>query len=120
MHITACAPWETSLGRPSQAYIASSFAQSASRGAQHALQNCPVLIGEYDLLCVGQASPCLRQHLLLVLIHVDGVRPGRFGLRVRVNLSRAKAARIVSCIVGVITSSGSITAEQGAKKEVRH
>mmetsp|Transcript_14021 Transcript_14021/g.37874 ORF Transcript_14021/g.37874 Transcript_14021/m.37874 type:complete len:241 (+) Transcript_14021:1864-2586(+) len=53
-------------------------------------------------LCVSQAGPCLRKHLLLLLIHVHSIRTGGLGFRVGINLSRTQAPGVVRWIVLVL------------------
>ncbi len=53
-------------------------------------------------LGIGQARAGLGQHLLLVLVHVHGVRPRWLGLWVRVDFSRSQPPRVVGCIVAVV------------------
>ena len=47
---------------------------------------------------VGETRTCLRQHLFLVLIHVDGVGACWFRLRVRIDLTWPEAARVVAIL----------------------
>lgn len=45
-------------------------------------------------LRVCQAGARLRQHLLLVLVHIDGIRPRGLDVRVRVDFSRPQTASV--------------------------
>mmetsp|Transcript_9737 Transcript_9737/g.25522 ORF Transcript_9737/g.25522 Transcript_9737/m.25522 type:complete len:344 (+) Transcript_9737:1558-2589(+) len=55
---------------------------------------------------VGKSRTRLREHFLFILVHVNGVRTCGLGLRVRIDLTRLQATRIV--LVHLITSLGLI------------
>ena len=57
-------------------------------------------------LGVGETRPTLLQHLLFVLVHVDGIGARRFGLWVGVDLTRAQPPGIIR--VHLVTTLGPI------------